>query len=72
MFWWKIFQVFPKMHYEPIFWVEALAKLLFSRKAELVSPYSGEVLADDEDPLTWHIVRREFRESVLHECGRCS
>ena len=74
MFWWKIFQglkhVFPKMHYEPIFWVEAIVKLLFNRKADLVSPYSGEVLAYDEEPLTCHIVLREFCESVLHERRR--
>ena len=65
-------RVFPKMHYEPIFWAEALAKLLFSRKADLVSSYSGEVLSDEERPLTLHVVIREFRESVLHERRRRS
>lgn len=69
MFWWKIFQglrkVFPKMHYEPIFWVEAVVKLLFNRKADLVSPYTGEVLAWKEEPLTLRKLWRTLYEEIM-------
>ena len=49
------------------FWLEAVVKLLVDRQAELVSPYTGEVLACDGRPLTPRIVAREFCESVLHQ-----